>query len=269
MFGEYTDPADIRYEREVAKLALILGIPTAISYEVVKVGDRYGSVYELLDAVTFSHLLATDPDKVDWCAEESVRILKKIHETAVPAGKLPDVRQKALSKIDSLEDFLGKDVCLKLRTLIEEVPYSDRMIHGDYHTKNLMLMNDEVLLIDMETLAVGHPVFEFGSMFNAYSGFSELDRGQFNRFQGYDYSLAERLWRRSLEIYFNTDDDAFLKDVVDKARIPGYIRMMNFMIVHDGMNNANDRKLLEHWRTELIDLVGHTDTIVFDQDYGK
>ena len=45
---------DIRHEREVAKLALILGIPTAISYDVVKVGESYGSVFELLNASSFS-----------------------------------------------------------------------------------------------------------------------------------------------------------------------------------------------------------------------
>ncbi len=45
---------DIQHEREVAKLALILGIPTAISYDVVKVGDSYGSVFELLNARSFA-----------------------------------------------------------------------------------------------------------------------------------------------------------------------------------------------------------------------
>ena len=39
---------DLKNEREVARLALILGIPTAISYDIVKVGDSYGSVFELL-----------------------------------------------------------------------------------------------------------------------------------------------------------------------------------------------------------------------------
>ena len=39
---------DIKHEREVAKLALILGIPTAISYDVVKVGNSYGSVFEFI-----------------------------------------------------------------------------------------------------------------------------------------------------------------------------------------------------------------------------
>ena len=56
---------EIQHEREVARLALILGIPTAISYDVVKVGDSYGSVYELLNAKSFSNILANEPDKLD------------------------------------------------------------------------------------------------------------------------------------------------------------------------------------------------------------
>ena len=49
--------AEIQHEREVAKLALILGVPTAISYDVVRVGDSYGSVFELLNSRSFSKIL--------------------------------------------------------------------------------------------------------------------------------------------------------------------------------------------------------------------
>ncbi|MBQ7604755.1 MAG: STAS domain-containing protein, partial [Clostridia bacterium] len=59
--------SDIQHEREVAKLALILGIPTAISYDVVRVGESYGSVFELLNAKSFSKILETEPEKFDWC----------------------------------------------------------------------------------------------------------------------------------------------------------------------------------------------------------
>ena len=62
--------ADIQHEREVAKLALILGIPTALSYDVVKVGDSYGSVFELLNARSFSKIIANEPEKIDWCVDE-------------------------------------------------------------------------------------------------------------------------------------------------------------------------------------------------------
>ena len=77
---------DIQHEREVAKLALILGIPTAISYDVVRVGDSYGSVFELLNARSFSKILAQEPEKMDWCVQEYVAMLKKIHSTVVPSG---------------------------------------------------------------------------------------------------------------------------------------------------------------------------------------
>ena len=59
--------AAIRHEREVARLALILGVPTAISYDVVRVGDSYGSVFELLDAHSFAAILAEEPERLDWC----------------------------------------------------------------------------------------------------------------------------------------------------------------------------------------------------------
>ena len=38
---------DIQHEREVAKLALVLGIPTAISYDVVKVGSKRVNLADL------------------------------------------------------------------------------------------------------------------------------------------------------------------------------------------------------------------------------
>ena len=44
---------EIHNERELARKAFVMGIPTAIPYDVVKVGDYYGSVFELLNAKSF------------------------------------------------------------------------------------------------------------------------------------------------------------------------------------------------------------------------
>ena len=146
---------EIQHEREVARLALILGIPTAISYDVVRVGNHYGSVFELLDAQSFSKILANQPERIDWCVEEYVNMLKKIHSTLVPEGKLPDIKETVLGWAHFMKDYLPEDYYRKLVSLVEAVPHDDHMIHGDYHTKNLEFVGDEVLLIDMDTLAVG------------------------------------------------------------------------------------------------------------------
>lgn len=157
----YNDPDsidDIQHEREVARLALILGIPTAISFDIVKVGDSYGSVFELLNASSFASILANEPERIDWCVCEYVKLLKKIHSTVVPEGKLPAMKDVVTGWADFMQDYLPEETGAKLEALVAAIPPDNHMIHGDYHTKNVVLTEDDVLLIDMDTLAVGDPV---------------------------------------------------------------------------------------------------------------
>ena len=255
--------ADIQHEREVAKIALILGIPTAISYDVVKVGDSYGSVFELLNARSFSKILETEPEKLDWCVKEFVNMLKKIHGTLVPAGKLPDMRQKALDWAVFMKDYLPKEAGEKLCALVEATPHDDHMIHGDYHTKNLELQGDEVLLIDMDTLAIGHPVFELASMYNAFLGFSEYDNEQVKRFLGIDRETSKSFWKKSLSAYLGTEDEEYIRTVEEKARIVGYTRLLRRSIRRKGFESERGRAEIDLWMKELLGLLEHTDTLVF------
>ena len=265
----YNNPealADIRHEREVAKLALILGIPTAISYDVVKVGDSYGSVFELLNARSFAKILAREPEKLNWCVEEYVKMLKLIHSTVVPAGKLPDMKKTALGWAKSLKDYLPEEAGNKLLSLVEEIPHDDHMLHGDYHTKNLELQNDEVLLIDMDTLAVGYPIFELASMFNSFVGYSESDHEIIRKFQGFDWETGLRFWRKSLAAYLGTNCPTKIKEVEDKARIIGYTRMIRRSIRRKGLETEKGRAEIQLWRGELLGLLENTDTLLFDKN---
>lgn len=254
---------DIQHEREVARLALILGIPTAISYDVVRVGDSYGSVFELLNARSFSSILAREPDKMDWCVREYVDMLKKIHGTQVPAGKLPDMRETALSWARFMLDYLPEEMGRKLVALVEAVPRDDHMIHGDYHTKNLELQNDEVLLIDMDTLAVGHPIFELASMYNSFVGYSEVNHENILRFQGFDFETGGVFWRKSLAAYLETNNAAKIQEVEDKARIIGYTRMIRRSIRRKGLETEAGRREIEYWKAQLLDLLESADTLLF------
>ena len=254
---------EIQHEREVAKLALILGIPTAISYDVVKVGNSYGSVFELLNAQSFSKILAEHPEKMDWCVEEYVDMLKKIHGTLVPEGKLPDLKETVLSWAHFVKDYLPEESGSKLVALVEAVPHDDHMIHGDYHTKNLELQDDEVLLIDMDTLAIGHPVFELASMFNAFIGFSELDHENIKKFQGFDFETSTTFWHKVLAAYLGTEDADKLQEVEDKARIVGYTRLIRRSIRRKGLETPEGKEQIDFWKERLIALLAKTDTLMF------
>ena len=254
---------DIRHEREVAKLALILGIPTAISYDVVRVGDSYGSVFELLNASSFSKIIAQEPEKLDFCVQEYVKMLKKIHGTVVPKGKLPDMKETALNWARFMQDHLPEEAGRKLLAMVEAVPHDDHMIHGDYHTKNLMLQNDEVLLIDMDTLAVGNPIFELASMFNSFVGYSEYDHETILHFQGFDFETGRTFWRKALEAYLGTSSETKICEVEDKARIIGYTRMIRRSIRRKGLETEKGRAEIALWKQELLELLDRTDTLLF------
>jgi uncharacterized protein (TIGR02172 family) len=257
---------DIQNEREMAKLALILGIPTAISYDVVKVGNSYGSVFELLNARSFAKILSTQPEKFDWCVKEFSEMLLKIHGTEAPEGKLTDMKQTALSWARFLQDTLPEESEKKLLALIEAVPRDNHLIHGDYHTKNLELQNDEVLLIDMDTLAMGYPIFELGSMYNAFVGFSEVDHEIIKRFQGYDFETAKRFWHETLASYLGTTSETKIREVENKARIIGYTRLIRRGIRRGEIKTEQGRTENALWTRELIELLETVDTLTFSRE---
>lgn len=249
--------AEIEHEREVAKKALLLGIPTAISYDVVKVGDHYASMFEMLNAKSFSNLLAESPEKVGEYAEMYVDLMKQIHATEVPAGQLPDQREAVIGWLDLLDGALPAETLKKLRVLFEAIPHSNMMIHGDYHTKNIMLQNDEVILIDMDTLAVGHPILEFSGIYNAYLGFSALDKRATSDFLGFPYETAVILWKETLRLYYGTDDENVLALREKQAKTVGLTRLLRRCI-----RTSHDTALADYCRKELITLAQELDSLV-------
>ncbi len=261
--------AEIKHEREVARLALILGVPTAISYDVVRVGESYGSVFELLDARSFAKILADEPHKIDWCVKEYVDMLKKIHAITVPDGKLPRIKDKILTKIGRIKSLLPDGLGEKLERMASEIPDSDKMIHGDYHTKNIVLAGNEVLLIDMDTLSVGHPVFELAQMFNSYVGFYEYDKDSILSFQGYDISIAREFWDKSLRAYLGSDDEKNIKETEDKIRCIAYAEIIDWKSRHSSPENLDDQEAVSLWKSELVELLGQLDSLVFELEDGK
>ena len=255
---------EIERERELARTAFVLGIPTAIPYDVVRIENGgYGSVFELLNAKSFAKLLINGEKPVAEVAKMSVDLLKLIHGTVVKPDSMPDMRAVAINWVGFLKDYLPGDVFAKLDKLVKDVPEDNHMMHGDYHIKNVMLQNGEVLLIDMDTLCHGHPVFELASMYNAYVGYCELDPSQIKDFLGITYETAGEFWQKSLELYLDTDDKDYIKSVEDKAKIIGYTRIMRRTIRRNGFNTEEGRAVIESSKQHIIDLLKETDSLTW------
>ena len=252
---------EIKQERENARRAFILGINTAIPYGIVRVGDSYGTVTELLNATSVTKIIRKNPDDLSEAAKYYIDMLKSIHLIEVEDGKVPDMRETALEWADFVSPHIPEEQGRKLRALVEAVPKRNTLMHGDYHTNNIMVQNGEPLLIDMDTLCMGHPVFELGSMFNAFVGYSELDHQNMMDFFGYSFETAGRFWNLSLKMYLGTEDEAVCQSVAEKAMVVGYTRMLRRAIRRPG--DADSPAKIARCKEMLGILLNKVDTLVF------
>ncbi len=92
----------IENEKKMAKKAFLSGIPTAISYDIVRVGESYGSVFELLDACTFNDMVISGEMPLDEIIDNYVRLLKVVHGTRMEPGELPSFKDRSGCRQDQI-----------------------------------------------------------------------------------------------------------------------------------------------------------------------
>jgi hypothetical protein len=124
-----------------------------------------------------------------------------------------------------------------------------------------MIQNGETVLIDLDTLCLGHPVFELGSVFNAFVGFSEHDHQNIMDFFGFSFETAGRFWDISLKMYLGTDDEEVCRSVAEKAMIIGYTRILRRAIRRP--DEADSLAQIEICKKKLGILLEKTDSLCF------
>ncbi len=244
---------EIHNERELARKAFVMGIPTAIPYDVVKVGEYYGSVFELLNAKSFAKLIISGELSPREAAKMSVDILKTIHATELKPGELPDKKKESMKWAEFVAPHLGSDIGGRLIALFESVPDVPNMIHGDFHIKNIMRQNGENLLIDMDTLSMGHPIYEIAGIHTAYIAYSCVDPDNVVGFFGITREQADEIWRGTLDFYFDGKDADYIADIEKKAAVIAYTRCLRRFI-----RSGEESDFMNRQKTFCVDYLTRT-----------
>ncbi len=252
----------IEHERAMARLAFVKGIPTAISYDIVKVGDSYGSVFELLRAKTMNDLLVEHPEQAEEVIDKYVELMHVVHDTELELGELPSARTAWMGYLDVIRGagLLPEEMLGRLQALIEAVPEMGNIVHGDFHMKNVMVADGEPMLIDMDTLTQGSPIFDLQGVFVTYQAYAEDDPNNTMEFLGIDNDMATLVWRRTLERYFDTDDPETLSRLSDKIRLLAYVRFLQLNAI-DPSEDELDKLRARHAREHVEELLGRVDSL--------
>lgn len=254
---------DIQNERTLARKAFVLGIPTAISYDVVKVGDSYGSVFELLNASSYSELIKQDPDNFDKYVKECADLLRLIHGTNVSENDMKSIKPLIFKWLEADKPYLKEETYAKLEKLINDVPNITKMLHCDYHTNNVMKQNGETLLIDMDTLSYGHPIFELANVYITYVGFGEVDPTFVENFVGLPYETTKKIWSTFLPLYLQTENPEKIEEVENKAKLLSYIRYMRHFVRRGAGDTEEGKKIIDCCVKNIEDLAANIDSLTF------
>ena len=252
---------EIRLEKELCRKVFIKGINTAIPYDVVKVDDYYGSVAELLSAKSIAKLLRTDSDRLEAYVAVYTELLKKIHATAVKPGEMPPIKATGVDWAEFLKPYLPAEQWEKLFAMMQAIPEPKFMIHGDYHANNVMIQDGEPLLIDMDTVAYGHPVFDFAAIYLGFVGYCECNHAGTMDFYGLPYEITVKIWETLMKQYF--EDETVRADVARQAQVIGYARMMRRTIRRNGLNTPDGQELIALCKKRLEELLPLVDRLYY------
>ena len=230
--------SNILRERDLACCALVHGLPTAISFDVVKVGSQYGAMFELIDAESMSHEMKKYPEKKEEYAKIFAKLLLDVHRTEVHKDyTVPDIKPLVRQWLDKSGTVLSASEAQRIYDIIEAVPDRNTMIHGDYHTNNIMMQRGEPYMIDMGTLSHGHPVFELANIYTAYVGFGEYDRSMAENFLGLPYDFCISFWDIFFSYYTKGMSEPEKDGLLKLARLLGCIRYLHHILRRDDISS--------------------------------
>lgn len=199
VFRDGTTIDEVRNEITMSKEAFVMGMPTAISFDIVKVGAQYGLVYELLHADTLSSLITHHPERIHEYARMYANLFRQLHAIQVPADScVTDALEHERKQVLHIRRYFSQENIDLLLQILDAVPAGNRLLHLDLQAKNAMVQGDELMLIDMGEVGYGHPVLDLA---HAYSSLI-LFVGDYEAVIGMPRKIGEQLFDLTIDYYF-------------------------------------------------------------------
>ena len=235
VFREGTTIEEVRREITMSKEAFVMGMPTAISFDVVRVGCQYGLVYELLQADTLSACIKREPERIDEFARKYAELFHQLHAIEVPGGSsVPCAIERERQQIRHIRRYFPQESIDLMLRIVDAIPNANRLLHLDLQTKNAMVQNGELMLIDMGEVGYGHPLLDLG---HAYSAMVTLV-GDYDKIIGMPRELGQKLWSRAIDYYLEGMPAEVVKQRKAQIEVVSCVRSFSWLALSDSFPEA-------------------------------
>ena len=114
------------------------GLPIPMLHEVTKVNDQWAIVIDYIHGKTLAELMEENPERYDEYMEMFVDLQLEIHRHTCPMlGKLKDKMNRKIS-----QSSLNATTRYELHTRLEGMPKHNKLCHGDFEPRNVVIRED-------------------------------------------------------------------------------------------------------------------------------
>lgn len=247
------EPLD-EIEREISysKKAFVYGIPTAISFDVVKCGNCYGVVFELINADTFANRLCAVPEDFDSYSVKYSAVVNKLHTTKADPHIFSNIKELYNKWVDDMAKYYTPDEIKLLHDIVNSVPERESFVHGDIHPKNMMVQDGELLLIDMADLSYGHPIFDYAGIALTHVVSGRNDGKYTKAVIGIEAEPAARLFNNMIKANFPGRSEEELKHINDTIMSFAMFKYAIAPAVNKNQSDELNQRLLENTRKSFF-----------------
>lgn len=242
----------IEAEREASRKAFLLGIPCAIAFDTVKCGESYGTVYEILNAATVAERILERPDRLPELATSSGRLLRQLHSTEVPEGQMPRASSQWHDKLNKISADFSPEELSQLHDIYNTIPEQNYFVHSDYHTKNVMESNGELMLIDLGDAGMGNPAIDLIHTYFVLNLVGvDLPDERLRGYVGMSYREIQEFWDILITEYFG-GDRAKAQNLNEKIVPYSVLMYMSTAMAHPLMTPERRKLDADRLRREVL-----------------
>lgn len=206
VFSEDVTLEEAEREIEMAKKALINGIPTPISFTVVKCGESYGVLYEEIEPVTILQKIKQDPHNEMKYIFKVADFVRELHEKEVNPGDMPSIKNRYMDWIDMAGKTLGASRVIGMKDLVNRIDDKHTFLHGDLSLDHVFIVGDELMVMDMASCGYGHPIFDLQALYASLVAIELDNPGYCKNTFGLDTNRCRNLWRLFINRYLAGED---------------------------------------------------------------
>ena len=235
--------AELDSELTKAKEAFLLGVPTAISFDLVDCGEgRRGVVYETIKSKSLGETIQSNPELMEELTDKYIAQLNLLHSIHTDNPVFGSMKDNYRMQVENASKHLTEEEGKMLEMVLDALPEGDILVHGDAHTKNVMIQNGEMLWIDMEGMSAGHPIYDLISIAAVLNGVRNDDKMTMG-ICGMDVATVLKFRQCFVKKFFKTEDPEMIQRYDSMIEALRLIRAV-FAIGFNSQNTAQVRPLI-------------------------